>query len=243
MKKLFLKDYRFEDDNLLVVGGDYHYLRRVRRVRAGDRLSVVIGDDHILLDVVSDNRDHLVCAVRDRRRVLPPLLPSINVYQGLLKSSRMDLVVSKLSELCVHTLFPLRTARTVPRELPRDGRIERWETLSREGAKVTGRERSMRIGPLTDIQDLPRIPSHSPGRVLLFSTQRGTSSLREVLERTDGGKDEPISLVFGPEGGFTEEEISLVSEMGAETVTMGSFVMRAETAAVVGTGFIRVFYV
>jgi 16S rRNA (uracil1498-N3)-methyltransferase len=242
MKNLFLKDYRFDRDTLLVTGRDYHYLRRVRRVREGERLSAIIGEDRYLLDVVSDCHDHLVCAVRSRRNALPPRLPPIRVYQGLLKSGRMDLIVSRLSELGVEIFHPLRTARTVPRELPREGRFDRWETLSREGAKVTGRERAMRVEPVLDMVDVPGALGEAPGPVLLFSTHPDTVPLRRWLDAHECKKGELMHLIYGPEGDFTGEEIGRLYDAGAHTVSLGPFVMRAETASLVGTGFVRIYF-
>jgi 16S rRNA (uracil1498-N3)-methyltransferase len=245
MKHLFLPERCLQGGVAVITGDALHYLKHVRRMHQGQSLQAVIGNRRYTLIISAVEKERIICAVEKDREVQGHGLAAITVFQGLLKQRKMDLVVGKLAELGVETLVPLVTARTVPQERSQ-GKQERWERLALEGAKVSGAQRPMTITGLQHFQEaLKGLKNKKNGVIILFCTEVKLhlkpflESLAPLNEKVPGR----FSLFFGPEGGFTAEEVELFRERGGVAVSMGPLVFRSETAAIVGTGFLRLFTV
>jgi 16S rRNA (uracil1498-N3)-methyltransferase len=229
--------------NRVVVDGDlYHYLKDVRRIREGNRIDAMIGERHYSLVVSSIQKSKIVFGI-DHERDIRNRRNHISVYQGLLKSKKMDLVVSKLGEIGVGDFFPLKTQRSLPQINLEGERLARWRRLAREGAKVSGIEGVMTVHDPARFADLIRnIERAEDASILLFSTKGAGEHLPHFLRSLDAGGTASFHLIFGPEGGFTDEEIRTVIEKGGVPITMGDYIMKAETASIIGAGFIRIYY-
>ena len=236
-------DFECIENNRVVVAGDlYHYLKDVRRIRKGSRIDAVIGRKLYSLVVSRILKGKIVFGVEHTRDVRDKWVP-ISVYQGLLKSKKMDLAVSKLGEIGVGNFFPLKTKRSIP-EINLDGeKLLRWKRLAREGAKISGIEDVMRVHDPIRFSDMGRIPGGAKGAtILLFSTRQRGHHLRSFLDTLDENDLTSFHLFFGPEGGFSDDEVNAIIEGGGVPITMGDFIMKAETASIIGAGFIRIFY-
>jgi 16S rRNA (uracil1498-N3)-methyltransferase len=256
MKNLFLDSSCLKCGRVVVEGEYCHYLKNVRRTRSGDMVRAVIGGKRYTLRAAVIEQKAITFDIVESRESLAEGFTPIRVYQGLLKTSKMDLVVAKLSELAVEVLVPLGAERSV--SFAARGKTERWARLAREGAKVTGIERLMRIGEPVSVGEAARLIEDAPdaavfhpvpgelrplrsGAAFVFCPGPDSAHVREVLDGLSRGADDPFHLFFGPEGGFSAQEVGLLRDAGAIPVSMGDFVLRSETAAIVGTGFVRLY--
>jgi 16S rRNA (uracil1498-N3)-methyltransferase len=246
MRNLFLPLNCIINGHVLIRGDNVHYLKNVRRIRTGDSLQAVIGKHHYRLVVLAVSGHEIRCSIEDERETKPSDLPSITVYQGLLKGRKMDSVVTRLAELGVQSFVPVITERSVP-SVSGSSRMERWKRLAYEGAKVTGYEDCMTIctpQPLYEV--LKNLNKGLNGIIILFCVEHyqfHLSSYLQTLCTSDGAelRDKHFYLFFGPEGGFSMQEVEYVSTCGGVPVSMGPFVLKSDTAAIVGTGFVRLF--
>lgn len=243
MKNLFLDAGCIIDNRVYIGGRNYHYLKNVRRVKKGNRLDAVIGQNKYELVVTDIVQKKLVCDIIRRRKVNIKRHARICVYQGLLKSGKMDFIVSKLSELGVEELFPLKTCRTVPIINACEKRRDRWCRIAQESSKVSGSEMIMEIKPAVEFAEIKSsLKIDESQNVILFSTSGSSFHIKSLLDSIDFSGDMKFHLFFGPEGGFSADEINVISELNGISVSMGNFVLKSETAAIVGTGFIRLYY-
>ena len=246
MRNLFLPQDCLKDGNVSLRGDTLHYLKNVRRVRTGDSLQAVIGKKRYVLLVQSVSSEEMLCSIEGEREVVLSDLPSITVYQGLLKGSKMDRVVARLAELGVQRFVPVITGRSIPSSSS-SNRIERWKRLAAEGAKVTGYEDCMTVSaPLPYHNVLKNLNKDLNGVIILFCIEQYQFHLLSYLQSLSTSADagqryKPFHLFFGPEGGFSMQEVEYACSCGAVPVSMGSFVLKSDTAAIVGTGFVRLY--
>jgi 16S rRNA (uracil1498-N3)-methyltransferase len=242
-RHIFLSPDSMRGERVTIEGENYHYLKNVLRVRRGEKLDAVIGDGRYQLLVSSVGGGAILCEVIGKRDVQSRSMVRINVYLGLLKSKKMDYAVAKLSEMGVEGLFPLKTGRTVPAGEPGPKKSNRWEKIAQEGSKVSGAEKVMKVFPLRPLDDVINGLSEEEGEFrLVFSTEEPNEPYRKVLDSIKLQDEMVFHLFFGPEGGFTAEELHALSFLGVKAVTMGKYVLKSETAAIIGTGFLRVYY-
>lgn len=148
------------------------------------------------------------------------------VAAAIPKGNRADWMVEKLSELGCARLIPLAAARSVV--LPDGkGKIARWQRIAAESAKQSRRSGVMRFEPLTSAQDL--VKTLSPP-AWYFSTALDALPVASALQALV--HPPAMTLLIGPEGGWTEEEIELFRGTGLTGVSLGTTILRVETAAV-----------
>ena len=247
MKNIFLDPDCLCGDKVIISDENYHYLKNVRRVKEGNTLDAVIGDRKYHLIVKKLNNKSLECEIVNGRKIRYENTVHIQVFQGLLKAKKMDLVVSKLSEIGVEELYPLYTSRTVPVLNQSSNRLERWHKIAIEGSKISGNETVMQIKDPVDINGIRNTlksevdPAEVQHVLILFSAVHKGCHIKQLLDSLNFSDKRMFSLFFGPEGGFSRNEIESILDIGGVQVSMGELVMRSETAAIVGTGFVRLY--
>ncbi len=242
-RNIFLNSDSLKGTKVYIQGDYFHYLKHVRRVSKGSMLNAVIGRRKYLLLISKIGRKDILCDIVENHSTQCEQSVSIRVYQGLLKSRKMDFVVSKLSELGVEALFPIKTERTVPAIHTGNEKMKRCMKIAAEGSKISGSERVMKIHEPREFHlILIQLKRENAEKLLIFSTDPLNPHIKKVLDSIDYSQDMKFHLFFGPEGGLTENEVISLTGLKGLPVSLGPFVLKSETAAIMGAGFIRIFY-
>jgi 16S rRNA (uracil1498-N3)-methyltransferase len=201
-------------------------------MRAGDEITLFDGsgvDARARIDVL-DARSGWA-TVLDRVGGPPEPRTRVHLYQSITKGERFEWLIEKATEIGVASITPLITARSVVRT-PADGnRAERWRRIAVEAAEQCGRSAVPEIGPPIALAEAMR---SGEGLLLLPYESAGddASTVAEAVQTHKFAADRLVSIFIGPEGGFEDGEIALASSR-ATIVTMGSRVLRSETAGLV----------
>ncbi len=225
------------------------HARKALRLAVGDAVELFDGSGALALAVLTTYRDGLaVCRVqRVERR--PAVVPRLTVASAVPKGPRADAMVNDLAQLGVDRFVPLRCARGVVD--PRAQKLDRLERAAIAAAKQSGRLTLMEVSPtLTPAQVLeeavdvgllldPNPPPHSSPRS------------RDAAHRGDVRGAEPaavhdrlraaaaVTLLVGPEGGWTRQEIAAVEEAGYGRWRINANVLRIEAAAAAAAAVVR----
>jgi 16S rRNA (uracil1498-N3)-methyltransferase len=216
------------------------YVARVLRLRVGDEVAAFDGHGgewSLRLIAVAPDRvqGQLISAMATADA---PRLPLILGQALPNKSSKMDLIVEKGSELGLTTLAPLYTERTVVREAP--GRtatkLSRWGRIAEAAARQCGRRTLLDIQAPQAFRAFCVAHQSAPTKIICWE-QEPHRGIREVLEAPMPSG--AVAVLIGPEGGWTEEEVAWARTHGFITVSLGPRMLRTETAAVTLLGLIR----
>jgi 16S rRNA (uracil1498-N3)-methyltransferase len=207
------------DDECTIDGPDGHHLQRVRRLREGEHVTAADGTGAWRAYVVSRSapgRLDLAATAAARRE--PELTPRVNVAVALTKGG-LDDVVAACTELGVHRIEPVRTARSVVRwDAARAAKaVARLRDVAREAAMQS---RRARVPEVCDVADAAALVDR-PGLVLAARDGAPVAS----LPRPDGGE---WTVLVGPEGGFAPAELALFAR--AARASVGPYVVRAAHA-------------
>jgi 16S rRNA (uracil1498-N3)-methyltransferase len=226
MEYFYTTPEHIADGSLSIEGEEFAHLTHVMRKKVGDVIGVVDGMGNLYEAEITDIRRRTAsCAIRSH--LVRPGEPRVRLHLGvgiLKNSARFDYLVEKSTELGVATVTPLLTSRTIPRHAKSD----RWQKLALAAMKQSGRSVLPRVAQLTALTDFLASPSAGAMK-LIPHTEGDRSSLQK-----GAGASEVIACI-GPEGGFTDAEISLATSAGFRMVSLGPLRLRTETAAVVAT--------
>jgi 16S rRNA (uracil1498-N3)-methyltransferase len=211
------------DDAVEIGGADGHHLQRVRRLQAGERVTVADGAGSWRPYVIEAIASGVLQLRAEGPRVVEPeLLPRVSLALALTKAGALDTVVARCTELGVARVTPIRTQRSVVRwDAGQAARaVERLRTTAREAAAQSRRARLPEIAPVADLSEVAR----RPGVVV---ADRGGASVDElpVPDAADGW-----TVVVGPEGGLDSVELARLGDM--PHLGLGPFVLKAETAPI-----------
>jgi 16S rRNA (uracil1498-N3)-methyltransferase len=147
----------------------------------------------------------------------------LTIASAVPKAARGDWMIEKLSELGVARFIPLMTDRSVVHPEGKN-KIERWQRLAAEAAKQSRRAGVMQITSLMSLHDLLKTLS-SPSAYL--STAPHAHSLSSLLDPQSSS----LTLLVGPEGGWSDGEMATFSQRHLTPITLGETILRVETAA------------
>lgn len=211
-----------------------HQVRDVLRLAIDEQLVLLDNSgDEWLCAVTRSNRTGVEVMILERRPGKSESPVRIILCQGLLKSARVEWILEKGTELGVASFVPLLCRRSMSGlEEAGPSKIQRWQRIIQEAAEQCGRARLPQLLPIRPLMHaLNDIP---PDAIALMPwEEEHTTSLRAALRAASKPTKSSITvmLFIGPEGGLTEEEVTLAQHHGVQSVTLGPRILRAETAA------------
>lgn len=217
MHRFFLSNL----DALALSGGEAHHCRDVLRLRIGDEIEVFDGQGNFVrcrIETVSKREVRLAALERGHA---PPLPVRITLAAALVKRN-FDFIVQKATELGVAAIVPLITERTVARR----ERAARWHDVALEACKQCGNNWLPAISP---VQPLAQFLGTSEAFELKL-----VAALSPQAKPLHVWCDRParsVCVMIGPEGDFTPSEYAAIAAAGFAPLSLGSLVLRADTAA------------
>jgi len=232
MIRLYTESPLFENQEVVLLENQSHYLQKVMRLKENDDVLLFNGKD--------GEWKARITGTTKKSTTLRPLIQ--NRPQGNagdlwllfspLKPKRQEFLVEKATELGASCLWPIHFERTsVPKV-----NLEKMRSHTIEAAEQCGRLTIPEIKPLTPLSML--LKNWPEERHLLFGDESLSSPSLGTL---DLNHQNPYGFLVGPEGGFTQQEFSLLkSFLQAQGVTLNPHILRAETAALVGISYLQI---
>jgi 16S rRNA (uracil1498-N3)-methyltransferase len=212
---------------------DAAYLRRVLRLKTGDRLEVFDGQGHAFAATIarlSDLDGTLELGAEQTRA--GPASPLV-LWQALSKGDKLEWVIQKCTELGVGGVVPFRCQRSVVKldEARGQQKALRWQKVAEQASRQCGRSEVPRVLGVHSFDDLCALARGGTPVGLLHAGAEGqplTGFLGAGL-----GSGVALTIAVGPEGGFDASEVEAARGAGASILSLGRRVLRTETAGVV----------
>lgn len=217
---------------IAVTGTDRHHAVDVLRLRVGDRVVVFDGkglEAAALIESITTNdmKLRLLETPSAAGRIAIPLTLAVAAPKG----ARADWLVEKCAEFGVHRLTFIQTTRTVVQ--PGAGKLDRWRRKAVEAAKQSGSSTIMSIEAGEGIAEV--LNARDRDEAAFFGATRSDArSLADRLLDIRNARDVPSGVIcfIGPEGGWTDEEVTELTNADVVAVSLGPTILRVETAAV-----------
>jgi 16S rRNA (uracil1498-N3)-methyltransferase len=205
------------------------HLKNVLRIRDGGNVEIFDGKGGCWHGVVEFRRGEVfICELTqiNSPRLSPPA--RLTLALAMIKPSRFEWALEKATELGVDEILPLYTARSEIRisDEKISGRLSRWDRIAKEASKQCRRTDAPGICPPLEFRGFLSSEKYSVQNKILFYEKSGN---QWPPGRTETFGDTIICI--GPEGGWTEDEIESAEKSGCGVFSLGTRVLRAETAA------------
>ena len=240
MTRFHLDPGAVQGDRVTFGAAAAHHLGRVLRATVGDLVQAVAADGALLsvrLTAIAPGRAEGQVGDRTRLDTASPL--RLTLAQAVPKGDKMEGIVRMTTELGVSRVIPLLTERTVVR-LPPDrwaDRLARWQRVAREAAQQSGRAAVPEITAPRTLSTWR--PDPEPDGLLICFWEEERRGLATLLP---DGPCPRATLVLGPEGGLTAEEVRGLTDAGALVAGLGPRLLRTETAGPVAVALLQSRY-
>lgn len=235
MQRYFSKSMK--NKKIILYDTDIHHIKKVMRNKVNDKIEVVSNGKTYLcnIDDLSDFSISIINEVEKNNELNVEIILAL----ALLKEQKQDLVLQKVTELGVNTIIPLNLKRNVVQinKDKEDKKLMRWNNICKEASEQSKRNIIPNILNISNLTDLKNIDADYK---FVLSTKEDKKLLNLTLQKINNC--DRIIIVVGSEGGITLEEEEYLNSIGFESISLGSRIMRAETAAIYVTSVINYLF-
>ena len=228
MTRFFISPGEMQPNFITLVGENAAHAK-VLRLKAGEEVLVCDGEGNECACTISDiNSQQVSLVVNCRQASISEARVRASVYMAFSKGDKLEHVIQKATELGAYEIvaFPSNRCVSRPDEKSISKKIERWQKIAASAAEQSGRGRIPQVLVLNSYKMALERAAQSDLSILFYENERSTT-LRMALEENTYST---ISLLTGPEGGLEDREVELAKEMGLQVCTLGSRILRCETA-------------
>ena len=229
-KDLFVERVNFANDT-------FHHIFEVCRQEVGSKFEVLSEDSKAyLVEVLSVGKKTAEAQVLEERTIPPLPEPHIHLALAVSRFPVMDAIVEKAVEMGVKSIQPLFTEFSFVRTTNAltANKVERWDKIVRSATQQCGRGDLMPISPAMGLDEFLSKFNQKASAMGLFAYEGpSTLSVKGYLAQKKhgmGAKPKEIWIFIGSEGGFSHAEVEKMRKLALHPVTLGSQVLRVETA-------------
>ncbi|SJZ84296.1 16S rRNA (uracil1498-N3)-methyltransferase [Cetobacterium ceti] len=210
---------------------DVNHLKNSFRLKVGDIFRAVDGEFEYICKATVVEKKEIVGEIVEKNEDRFSKKTKVHSAIGILKNDKMDLTIQKLTEIGVDKIIPLMTKRGV---VKLSEKKDKWDLIAREAIKQC---QAVKMMDIADTMKLKDIDFSQYDLVVVPYECEEDKTIKNLLNGLEE-KPRKILYIVGPEGGFDPEEIEFLKEKGANIVTLGKRILRAETASIVVGGIL-----
>lgn len=231
LQRLRVVTQQIQDQFVTLTAEQQHYLSRVLRLRSGDRFLALLDSGVVWLAKLEDGTAELL----EPQWVKSELPLDVTLVISLPKGSGFDDVVRQVTELGVRRIVPVMSDRTVLK--PSANRHDRWQRIAGEATEQSERSQTPTVEePIDFSRYLNELELPKSDDLRYFCWGRGDSVhllsriQTDLLAGDQIDMNIGITIAIGPEGGWTDEEVTRSVNAGFVSVSLGKRILRAITA-------------
>lgn len=232
-----------DDKTLYIDGEDVKHISKVLRYGQDDEIEVCDYNGHeYICRIESIDKTRIDLSIVDEVDINRESRIRVSLYQGVPKSTKMDIILQKLTEAGVDEIVLVNTKRSVVniKGDKADKKFDRWERIIYEAAKQCKRGLIPKLRGILSFKEALEDMGKNDINICPYEVEKSlgikealqTDQVKRILENKDEVR---VGIFIGPEGGFAEEENEMVKAAGIASVTMGPRIFRTETASIVAT--------
>ena len=232
MYQFFVEEEQIGREFITITGSDVNHIKNVLRMKPGEKIRISNQKDADYFCEISEVADTFVQA-----EILKEDAPStelsgrIYLFQGIPKGDRMETVIEKAVELGVYEIIPVAMKYCVVKldAKKETAKIKRWQKLAEAAAKQSKRSRIPKIHTVMNYKEAAEYALGCDVCLVPYENEMGMQKTKAAL--SSGKPKNSVSILIGPEGGFSKEEIELVRDK-MQVISLGRRILRTDTAGI-----------
>lgn len=232
MYNFFVNADNKKENRYFITGDDFNHIKNVLRMSAGEQFLVSCNDISDLCEIESIESDTVVVKIIEENYQSTNLPIKIHLFQGLPKSDKLELIIQKAVELGVATVTPVSMKRSIVKidDKKKKSKRERWQAIAEAAAKQSKRTAVPEVCDVLSYKEFIARAKELDLLLVPYECADGMSATKTALSEIKSGMN--VGIIIGPEGGFEQKEIEDALEIGGKVISLGSRILRTETAAI-----------
>lgn len=225
MQRYFVKK---ENEKLILNDSDFHHIKNVMRMKNNDKMICVFENQSFLCSINFTNNSYEINIIEEITKDVE-LNRQVILYQALIKNDKFDMVIQKATELGVSDIVPTIFSRSVVKvdDNKKDNKLLRYEKIIKEACEQSHRQIMPKIHNYLNVKKIT-LDDDTLG-LIAYENNNNYNSFYENLKNINDYKK--IAIVIGPEGGFSEDEVTYLQSIGFKNISLGKRILRSETAS------------
>lgn len=232
MFNFFVESSSIIGDAVTISGGDFNHIKTVLRMKVGDEFLISHNGKSSLCEIIEFTESSVIAKITEENYQNTELPVKFYLFQGLPKSDKFELIIQKAVELGVYEIIPVEMDRCVVKleGKKKNSKVERWQAIAESAAKQSKRAVIPTVSEVLTFKQAVEKAKSLDLFAVPYENALGMSATKDFLSKIKYGKS--VGVFIGPEGGFSDKEIALATELGGATVSLGKRILRTETAAI-----------
>lgn len=239
MHKFFVPKGNISNGKAIILDEDVKHIYKVLRLKIEDE--VIINNcegEEFLGEISYIDKKEVIINIKEKLSINNESFIQIYLFQGMPKTNKMDLIVQKNCELGVREITPVITERVVVKQYGGEyKKLDRLQKIAVESSKQCKRTLIPKVNNPIEFNHLLEELKIMDLIIVPYENQEGFG-MKKLITDIEKNKIIKIGIVIGPEGGFEEEEIVELKNVGANIITLGPRILRTETAGFVTTSLL-----
>ncbi|MHC1683483.1 MAG: 16S rRNA (uracil(1498)-N(3))-methyltransferase [Clostridiaceae bacterium] len=229
MHKFFVEKQCINDNIALIEGDDVKHINKVLRLKIGEIININnFQGEEFLARLTEIDKKVAKAEILESLEINNESYIDIVLFQGVPKSSKMDLIVQKATELGVKEIVPMITDRVVV-NVSEYKKLERLNKIAQEACKQSKRSIVPKVKEPTEFSEILKTIEDFDLVVVPYENAENYG-IKAMMKNIKKENIKSIAILIGPEGGFEDSEITALKEKNAEIVTLGPRILRTESA-------------
>lgn len=237
MPRFFIKNEQKQGKTINILGEDVKHIKNVLRKEIGNTIEICNYETEktYICKITQINNENILTEIIEELQFLDDKI-KIDIYQGIPKSDKMELIIQKSVELGANAIIPVAMKRCVVKIDSKDEikKVTRWQKIAESAAKQSGRNIIPEIRNIISIDKIEQLINEYDSVIIAYENEKNNKIKKELLklkEKLNKNSNIKIAVIIGPEGGLEEKDIELLKQNGAQVVTLGNRILRTETVA------------
>ena len=238
MHRFFINNDLIKGKEISLENPTSHQIKNVLRMTEGDYFELFNNTGNSYKAKIIDSEGNLIkCFIEDQLKTSQDEI-EINVFQSIIKISKLELIVEKLTEIGISSFTPIITERTQKKDIDSlsENKLKRLEKISIESSEQSGK---VYIPNIRSIKRLRNLDIGNPDNldIVFYENNVNTKKLNYLKNKFSDKKS--ISVFIGPVGGFSIEEIEYFKGKESFIINLGNTTFKSDTASIISVALLR----
>lgn len=226
-----------KNENTITISdsSNYQHIAKSLRASVGEKILLIDENEIEYTTIIKEiNKNFIVCDVLNCNKSTRKLNFNLYLAQSPLRSEAQTLVIEKATELGIAAIYPIYTDNCSLKKSVIEQKIVKWQNTMYSASKQCERANIPTCYPLSTLEDVVNLQKFN--RVIALCERNTESSLKKYLRNNPIEKGHNVLIIIGPEGGFSDSEFEYFKINSIPMLSLGSLILKAETAVITTIG-------